>query len=187
LFSARYMMLFAAAATLAACGGKGPAPISSGERYSTASDVVEDYRLGVGDRLRVTVYREADLTGEYAVAADGTVSLPLIGNVKALGRSVDEFTRDAQTRYGDGYLRDPKLSVSVINYRPFFILGEVDTPGQYPYTIGMTLPMAVATAKHRADQAARRRRGGSLPRRARAADLSRRHRSGRRAFLLIPS
>lgn len=141
------MMLVAAAATLAACGGKGPAPISSGERFSVAGDVVEDYRLGVGDRLRVIVYREADLTGEYAVAADGNVSLPLIGNVKALGRSVDDFARDAQARYGDGYLREPKLSASVINYRPFFILGEVDTPGQYPYTIGMTLPMAVATAK----------------------------------------
>lgn len=141
------MMLFAAAATLASCGGKGPAPISSGDRFSTAGDVVEDYRLGVGDRLRVSVYREADLTGEYAVGADGNVALPLIGDVKALGRSVEDFAREAQARYGDGYLREPKVSAEVINYRPFFILGEVDTPGQYPYTIGMTLPMAVATAK----------------------------------------
>jgi polysaccharide export outer membrane protein len=106
---------------------------------------VEDYRLGAGDRMRISVYGEPDLTGEFVVAANGVVSYPLIGDHPAQGKTVAEFTdslRTALTRY---VLR-PNMSVEVLNYRPFFILGEVQDPGTYPYSAGLNVMNAVATA-----------------------------------------
>lgn len=132
----------------AACAEKGQGPVlSSGERYAAATSAVSDYRLGVGDRVRVTVYNEPTLSGEFWVNPDGTVSLPLIGNVPATDRPVAEIARDAQARFADGYLRDPKVAMEVIVFRPFYILGEVTTPGQYPYVNGLTAMNAVALAK----------------------------------------
>ncbi|OWK31922.1 polysaccharide biosynthesis/export family protein [Sphingomonas mucosissima] len=131
-----------------ACAEKGEGPvISAGERYASTAAAVSDYRLGVGDRVRVTVFNEPSLTGEFWVNPDGTVSLPLIGNVPATDRPVSEIARDAQARFADGYLRDPKVAMDVIVFRPFYILGEVGAPGQYPYVNGLTAMNAVALAK----------------------------------------
>jgi polysaccharide export outer membrane protein len=131
-----------------ACAEKGQGPvISSGERYASAASAVSDYRLGVGDRVRVTVFNEPSLTGEFWVNPDGMISLPLIGNVPARDRPVAEIARDAQARFGDGYLRDPRVAAEVVVFRPFYILGEVDAPGQYPYVNGLTAMNAVALAK----------------------------------------
>jgi polysaccharide export outer membrane protein len=131
--------------TIPACAEKGVGPVlSSGERYVTG---VPDYRLGVSDRIKVVVYNEPTLSGEFGVGANGSVALPLIGEVPASGRSVSDFAADARARFADGYLRVPKVSVEVTVFRPFFILGEIDTPGSYPYTVGLTATNAVATAK----------------------------------------
>lgn len=137
---------------LCGCAEKGAGPvISSGERYlsapTAAADVVVGYQLGVGDRIKVTVYNEAALSGEFAVSPEGSVSLPLIGAVPATGRTVAEVIADARVRYADGYLREPKLSGEVVLYRPFYILGEVAAPGPYPYVAGLTAMNAIATAK----------------------------------------
>ena len=144
----RLAILFGILALLGACAERGAGPlISSGERYAQSTDILSDYRLGAGDRIKVTVFNEPALTGEFWVAPDGTVALPLIGSVNAGGRRVSEVAADATARYGDGYLRDPKVAMEVMVFRPFYILGEVEQPGQYPYAAGMTALNAIATAK----------------------------------------
>ncbi|MDB5690495.1 MAG: polysaccharide export protein [Sphingomonas bacterium] len=104
------------------------------------------FTLGPGDKIRVTVFGEQSINGEYTVGPDGAVSFPLIGAVDARGRSVSEL-RDALTRkLAAGYILDPRVSIDVLNFRPFYILGEVNRPGQYPYADGLSVAQAVATA-----------------------------------------
>jgi protein involved in polysaccharide export with SLBB domain len=105
-----------------------------------------DYQLGSGDKVRVTVYGEESLSGEFLVAGNGRLSMPLIGEVKAAGLTVKSFQDEVQRILSDGYLKQPRVSAEVLTYRPFFILGEVSKPGQYPYTSGLTVLNAVATA-----------------------------------------
>ena len=104
------------------------------------------YRLGVGDQLRVTVFNEVDLSGEFDVSATGHVNLPLIGEVPAEGRTIAEVEDAAEEKLLDGYLKSPSVSIEVLNYRPFYILGEVNSPGSYPYVSGMSILNAVALA-----------------------------------------
>lgn len=120
---------------------------------ATASDT--DYRLGSGDKVRVTVYGEPSLSGEFFVTGSGLVSLPLIGEVKAAGLSVGQFQEAVQKALSDGYLKEPRVNAEVLGFRPFYILGEVSKPGTYPYTSGLTVMNAVATAggyTYRADK-----------------------------------
>lgn len=111
-----------------------------------AERTVGEYRLGASDQLRVTVFGEPELSGEYVLDGTGTVSLPLVGDIPALNLTVREFQRAVEARYADGYLREPRVNAEVLNYRPFYILGEVRQPGEYPYTNGLTVLNAVATA-----------------------------------------
>lgn len=111
------------------------------------------YRLGSGDKVRVNVFGQSDLDGEYVVDGAGYVQLPLIGQVKAVGRTVDEFQKEVTAKFSEGYLVNPNISVEVINYRPFYIIGEVKTPGQYAYVNGMTILNAVALAGGFTDRA----------------------------------
>lgn len=113
---------------------------------STVRDVAA-YKLGAGDKIRVITFGEESLTGEFQVGGSGKVSLPLIGEVQAAGLTIPEFQRGVETALKDGYLREPRVSVEVLNYRPFYILGEVNKPGEYPYTNGLTVMNAVATAE----------------------------------------
>lgn len=112
-----------------------------------ATRELPDYRLGSGDKVRVITYGEASLTGEFYVGGTGKVSLPLVGEVSAAGVTVREFQERVETVLKDGYLKEPRVSVEVLNYRPFYILGEVNKPGEYPYTNGLTVLNAVATAE----------------------------------------
>lgn len=134
-------------------GGAGPV-ISSGERYSTAA--TPDYRLDAGDKLRITVFNEDTLSGEFAVGTEGTLSFPLIGDVPAKGKTPQEVAAAIQAQLANGYLREPKVSAEVSVYRPFFILGEVKAPGQYPYASGMTAVNAIATAQGFSPRASRK-------------------------------
>lgn len=102
------------------------------------------YRLDSGDKLRVTVFGEEDLSGQFEVSGEGTISLPLIGTVDAEGMSVSELAAQIEERLLDGYLKSPRVSIEVLNYRPFYIVGEVKEPGSYPYRSGMTVLTAVA-------------------------------------------
>ncbi|WP_439633929.1 polysaccharide biosynthesis/export family protein [Glycocaulis sp.] len=107
---------------------------------------VSEYRLGSGDRLRVIVFGEDALSGEYTVDGSGAVSLPLIGEVRAGGLTLREFQRAAESSLSEGYLNDPRVSAEVMNFRPYYIMGEVREPGEYPFTSGLTVVNAVATA-----------------------------------------
>src|SRR5262245_52383149 len=105
------------------------------------------YRLGAGDKVRVIVFGETDLTGEYDVAADGSMVFPLIGALTAMDLTPEQLSRAIATRLQRGnYLRDPNVVASVIAYRPFYILGEVENPGSYPYQPNLDVLSAVAVA-----------------------------------------
>lgn len=106
----------------------------------------EHYRLGTGDKLKVTVYGEEDLSGEFLVDGSGQVQLPLVGQVKAATLTIHEFVAEVSNALKEGYLKDPKVSVEVLNYRPFYIIGEVNKPGEYPFENGLNVLGAIALA-----------------------------------------
>jgi polysaccharide export outer membrane protein len=115
-------------------------------RSYSAYLVNSPYTLGSGDRLRVIVFGQDSLSNSYAVDGSGKIFMPLIGVVSAYGQTTESLARGIEAKLRDGYLREPKVSVEVEAYRPFFVLGEVTTPGQYPYINGMTAETAVAVA-----------------------------------------
>jgi len=104
------------------------------------------YRLDAGDKLRVVVYGQDGLTNTYAIDAGGAITMPLIGSVPARGRTPAELASAIAHRLRGGYIRDPSVAVEIESYRPFFILGEVAAPGQYPYVPNMSVESAVAIA-----------------------------------------
>jgi polysaccharide export outer membrane protein len=104
------------------------------------------YRLGSGDRLRIVVFGQEGLTNIYAVDPNGSVTMPLIGSVRARGLTANELAQSIAGRLRQGYIREPHVAVEIELYRPFFILGEVANPGQYPYVANMTIETAVAIA-----------------------------------------
>jgi protein involved in polysaccharide export with SLBB domain len=104
------------------------------------------YRLGTGDKVRVTVYNEKDLSGDFDVNDQGLIALPLLGQVQVRGMTISEAQDLITEKYGKDYLISPRVNVEVLNYRPFFILGEVKNPGSYPFVNGMTIVNAVALA-----------------------------------------
>ena len=104
------------------------------------------YRLASGDRLRVIVFGQDNLTNSFNVDGAGNVSMPLVGAVHLQGLTTREAAAALAARLSAGYLRDPKVSVEVEAFRPFFVLGEVNTSGQYPFVNGMTAQEAVAIA-----------------------------------------
>lgn len=135
-------MACAAALMLGGCAGAGAPPISTAE----VAAGLESYHLGAGDRVRVTVFNEPTLTGEYNITPGGALAFPLIGVVAAGGRTIDAVQQELTTKLAEGYVNDPRVSVEVLNYRPFYILGEVNRPGEYSYASGMTVEQAIARA-----------------------------------------
>lgn len=113
------------------------------------------YRLGAGDAVKVTVFGEPDLSGTVSVDAAGGLALPLIGDVPVAGLTLPQAEAAVTAELADGYLRQPRVALEVVNYRPFYILGEVRNPGEYPYAAGMTVMKAAALAggfTYRADE-----------------------------------
>jgi polysaccharide biosynthesis/export protein len=104
------------------------------------------YRLDAGDKLRVVVYGQEGLTNTYAIDAGGSITMPLIGSVPARGRTPTGVAAEISGKLRHGYIRDPSVAVEIEAYRPFFILGEVAAPGQYPYVPNMSVESAVAIA-----------------------------------------
>jgi polysaccharide export outer membrane protein len=113
---------------------------------AAAAPEVPDYHLGTGDKIRVIVYGEDDLGGEFQIDATGQVRLPLIGQVKAGGLTAHEIEASITTTLANGYINQPRVSVEVTTYRPFYVVGEVQKPGEYPYSNGMSAASAVALA-----------------------------------------
>lgn len=129
---------FAAAPRVAA------APVAYAEPAAVQHDA--PYHLDAGDKLRVVVYGQEGLTNTYAVSAGGSITMPLIGLVRARGRTTAGLAADISAKLRAGFIREPSVAVEIETYRPFFILGEVAAPGQYPYVPNMTVESAVAIA-----------------------------------------
>jgi polysaccharide export outer membrane protein len=116
---------------------------SAGYTYGMAQG---PYTLDSGDRLRIVVFGQDGLTNSYAVDASGHIAMPLIGTVPARGLTTDQLASAVSAKLRDGFIREPHVAVEIEAYRPFFILGEVTQPGQYPYVANMTVETAVAIA-----------------------------------------
>ena len=141
------LLLSALVLMLSACGSTGGQTAGAREASPDAlTQVASAYKLGAADKLRITVFGHPDLSGEFEVDGTGSISLPLIGQMKAEGLSTAMLEESISTTLAKGYILDPRVSAEVINYRPFYILGEVGQPGQYPYTNGLTVQNAVAAA-----------------------------------------
>ena len=140
-----------------ACAGPG-APSLDGPSFATGDTpppLAKIYRLGIGDKLKVAVFGEDNLSGQFDVNASGQLSMPLIGEIEAKGLTLHEVRDAVARRLSDGYLKNPKVSVEMLNYRPIFVQGEVKNGGEYPYKIGLSLRDAVAMAggyTYRADE-----------------------------------
>ncbi|OGN50713.1 MAG: polysaccharide biosynthesis protein [Caulobacterales bacterium RIFOXYB1_FULL_67_16] len=131
---------------VAACGS-GPSTAPGEAVDLSAVRTVPEYRLGAADKVRVNVFGEEALTGEFIVGGSGRISMPLIGEVQAAGLTITEFQTEIAEALKKGYINEPRVSAEVLNYRPFYILGEVNKPGEYPYTNNLTVLNAVATAE----------------------------------------
>ena len=123
-----------------------PAPAAYNAYAAAPARFDGGYRLDAGDKLRVVVYGQEGLTNTYAIDASGSITMPLIGQVPARGRSPASLAAEITARLRNGYIREPSVAVEIESYRPFFILGEVQAPGQYPYVPNMTVESAVAIA-----------------------------------------
>jgi polysaccharide export outer membrane protein len=102
--------------------------------------------LQPGDKIKVTVFGEDRLSGEYEIDQAGFVSLPLAGTLKAAGLSKQQMEQALAKKFSNEYLRDPKVTVDVSNFRPFYIMGEVARPGEYPFKNGLNAMSAIALA-----------------------------------------
>lgn len=126
---------------------KAPTPLTATASKSETQEKTDPgYALGSGDKLRVIVFGEDDLGGEYVVDDNGFVRLPLIGQVSAGGRTVKQLEQDIAKQLGSRYLKNPRVSIEVVSHRPFYIIGEVNKPGEYPFVAGMSVLNAVAMA-----------------------------------------
>jgi polysaccharide export outer membrane protein len=105
-----------------------------------------DYRLGANDRVRIIVFGQPTLTGEYTLDGNGVLAFPLIGNVNADGQTTGQLQQAIASRLDPDFLRNPSVSAEVITRRPFYVIGEVQKPGNYPYVTDMTALQAVAMA-----------------------------------------
>nr|WP_321362380.1 polysaccharide biosynthesis/export family protein [uncultured Hyphomonas sp.] len=136
------VLLFAAA-----CESTVPSvPNAASSERVAQQQTVGAYTLGNGDQLRITVFGQPDLSGQFEVDGTGSISMPLVGQVEALGLTTPQLEdRIVEMLEGD-YVLNPRVSAEVINYRPYYILGEVNRPGEYPYNSGLTVVNAVAAA-----------------------------------------
>lgn len=143
----RFSFLFAAIAVVsclmpAAAGARDEAAL----RQSPGPSVEDSYRLGTGDKVRVIVFGEVDLGGEFTIDGNGRISLPLIGDLAASGQTASALEQQIEGKLADGYVNNPRVSVEITTYRPFYVIGEVNHPGEYAYVNGMSALNAVALA-----------------------------------------
>ena len=150
LWAVAFGLGWAVALTQPAAAADPTSPTASagaeGENAATAADIARTYHLGPGDKVRVIVFQEPDLSGEFEVDSTGRVSLPLVDPINAQDLTIRQFQDAVTAKLKSGFLVNPRVSVEIINYRPFYITGEVNKPGEYPYVAGMNILKAVAMA-----------------------------------------
>lgn len=111
-----------------------------------AASATEDYQLGAGDKLKITVLNQDGLTGEYVIDGSGNFSMPFLGSIHAAGITIRQLESLLFDKLTPDYLINPRINIQMLNYRPYYILGEVKTPNSYPYVDGMTYLNAVVIA-----------------------------------------
>lgn len=121
-----------------------PTPVSTSSPTPTTVD--QTYVLGAGDEIRMMVYNEPDLTTDVRLGPSGEIVAPLVGVVNANGMTTVQLSQTLADRYRQGYLRNPQITVTIASYRPFYVTGEVNRPGPYPYVADLSLSRAVAIA-----------------------------------------
>jgi protein involved in polysaccharide export with SLBB domain len=140
---------------LCGCGGSNVRPVSEAERQALMAQAAAPPHLQAGDKIHVTVYGEQTLSGDYLIDPSGFVSLPLAGTVKAAGLTQTELEQELAGKFSTGYLKNPKITVGVAEFRPVYVVGEVEKPGSYPYSGGLNALSAIAIAggaTYRGDQ-----------------------------------
>lgn len=135
---------------IAAMGATAPTEIG-------AEELLRSYRLTSGDRLSVQVYREPELSKEYAIASNGRISFPFLGEVEVAGKTAVEISESLVTQLRGSYLIDPKVTVTVVRYRPVYLSGEVKTPGAHDFEPGLTVLQAISLAGGFTERASRRK------------------------------
>jgi len=113
---------------------------------TSQAEVTSDYRLGTGDKVSIKVFGEEELSAEFTLSDAGTISYPFLGEINVLDKTTGELSNLLTRMLGDGYIVNPSINVEVISYREFYINGEIENPGAYPYQPGLTLQKAVAMA-----------------------------------------
>jgi polysaccharide export outer membrane protein len=142
----RLLVLIATLFLVVACVGDGSEPPSAGSPQAQGSS--DDYRLGAEDKVKITVFGEQDLSGEFVVDSSGVLSVPFLGQIQVKGMTLREFEAAYAAKLREAQiLRDPRVSAEVSSFRPIYVLGEVKKPGQYAYVSGMTVQKAVALAE----------------------------------------
>ena len=136
--------LFVAAGALSLAGCQS-VPVAD-DAAAAETRTVGDYQLDAGDKIRLNVFGEEEPSGEFVVSSAGLLSIPLAGDIPAKGRTIQEVQRSVEAALRAGYILNPQVSAEVLTYRPFYVLGEVNKPGTYPYAAGLTVLNAVATA-----------------------------------------
>jgi protein involved in polysaccharide export with SLBB domain len=140
-------MALAAALVLSSCGiGSSLGPASLEDQQARAQAATTTPRLQAGEKVRITVFGEASLSGDYEIDQSGFVSLPLAGTIKAAGFTQPELEQELAKKFRSEYLRNPKVTVTLVSLRPFYIVGEVEKPGEYPYKSGLNVLTALALA-----------------------------------------
>ena len=146
---------------VAALGAMALAACSTGPEQGNPQELTQagmgiaGYKLGSGDEIKVTVYGEPDLSGPFVVDGQGSISMSLVGQVEVVNLSLNETSRLLENKLKDGWLNDPKVTTELVKGRPYYILGEVNRPGEYPFVSGLTVMNAIASAgdfTYRADR-----------------------------------
>ncbi len=142
----RLAIVLLAALELAGCYTDfGPVEVGTGVGSLSGASVAS--LLQPGEKLKITVYGEENLTADYDITPAGYVTMPLIGAIRAAGRSQSQFGSDIADRFRrGGFLQDPHVTVAIVQFKPFYVLGEATTPGEYPFRSGLNVHTAVAMA-----------------------------------------
>ena len=128
------------------CDGTTARPVTEAERQALLTAAAGPPQLQAGEKIHVSVFGEPSLSGDYAIDPGGFVSLPLAGTVKAAGLSQQRLEQELSSKFSSGYLKNPKITVSIAEFKPFYIVGEVEKPGMYSYSGGLTVLSAIAIA-----------------------------------------
>lgn len=143
----RFLLAVLIMVALGACSSVTPYSVASTAANPAGETGDMTYRLNVNDKVKVTVFNEQSLSGEFIVGAGNTISFPLIGAVEAAGLTAEELGKAITTKLADGYLNDPKVAVEIQTFKPVYVLGEVNHPGKFDYVQGMTVLQAIASAE----------------------------------------